>query len=148
MTTSSMPSRNSWDCSPNQSDTQAPDLPGASPSSRPGTVVSASTKEVIHGLDRFHPASSSTHRTDLARVSSMPSTRVGSGSGNQAVAAATSALCAVCQDTSCSAATSDTARLERAMAVANAARSRAVTRERAGICSDCRVNVAREHPDS
>jgi hypothetical protein len=38
--------------------------------------------------------------------------------------------------------------LERAMARANAARSRAVTRERAGICSDCRVNVAREHPDS
>ena len=148
ITTSSMPSRNSWDCWPNQSTTQAPDLPGTNPSSRPGVVVSAFTNEVIQGLDRFHPASSSTHRTDLARVSSMPSTRVGSGSGNQAVAATINALCAVCQDTSCSAATSDTARLERAMARASSARNRVVTRALAGIWCDCWVNVPRTHATS
>ena len=146
MTTSSMPSRNAWDCSPSQSATQAPDLPGTRPSNAPGALVSALTKEVIHGLDLLHPASSSTHRTDLARVSSMPSTRVGSGSGNHAVAAAMSALCAVCQDTPCSAATSDTARFDRAFAAASSARNRALSLDRAGIWVDCWVDVARWLP--
>ncbi|MDV7251887.1 hypothetical protein, partial [Rhodococcus pyridinivorans] len=56
---------------------------------------SALTNEVIHGFDRVQPASSSTQRTDRARVSSMPSTRVGSGSGSHWLASAMSARCAV-----------------------------------------------------
>ena len=39
------------------------------------------------------------HRTDRNRVSSIPSRLVGSGSGSQAAAALTKALCAVGHDT-------------------------------------------------
>jgi hypothetical protein len=60
----------------------------------------------------------------------MPSLLVGFGSGSHLAAAATSALCAVGQDTPYSEATSETARLPDAIAVATRRRSRSVTRAR------------------
>jgi hypothetical protein len=69
-------------------------------------------------------------RTDRNRVSSMPSRLVGVGSGNHFVAAITSALCAVGHDTSYSPATSETARLAEAIALATRCRSRSVIRAR------------------
>jgi len=55
---------------------------------------------------------------------------VGVGSGNHFVAATTSALCAVGHDTSYSPATSETARLPAAIALATRYRSRSVIRAR------------------
>ncbi len=56
-----MPSRISLLCNASQPRTLAPDRPGASPSSPPG---SRSTNEVIHGSERRQPCSASSHRTD------------------------------------------------------------------------------------
>jgi hypothetical protein len=67
-------------------------------------------------------------RTDRNRVSSIPSLLVGAGSGSQGAAAETSAWCAVGHDTPYSPATSETARLPDAIAVATRCRSRSVTR--------------------
>jgi hypothetical protein len=66
-------------------------------------------------------------RTEANRVSSMPSLLVGRV-GSHLAAAATSAFCAVGQDTPNSEATSETARLPDAIAVATRCRSRSVTR--------------------
>jgi hypothetical protein len=69
-------------------------------------------------------------RTEANRVSSTPSLPVGRGSGSHLATAATSALCAVGQDTPDSTATSATARLPDAIAIATRCRSRSVTRAR------------------
>jgi len=69
-------------------------------------------------------------RTDRNRVSSIPSREVGSGSGNHRAAAVISALCAVGHDTPYSPATSETARLPDAIAIATRCRSRSVSRAR------------------
>lgn len=137
-----MPARNAGVCSASQSITHAPERPGVSPRRCPGRVGSALTNEVIHGFDRVQPASSSTQRTDRARVSSMPSTRVGSGSGSHWLASAMSARCAVDHATWYSLATSLTARLPDAIAEPIFSRSRVVSRDRAGTARDCCVNVA------
>ncbi|GGL45796.1 hypothetical protein H9L10_11990 [Phycicoccus endophyticus] len=140
MTTTSIPSRNAGVCSASQSFTHAPDRPGANPSIRPGPAVSASTNEVSHGSVRRQPGSARTRRTDRARVSSIPSTRTGSGAGSHRAAAATSARWAVGQDTRWVRATSLTARFPEAISVASAVRNRLVSRARVGIASDCCVN--------
>jgi hypothetical protein len=70
-----------------------------------------STKLVIHGSERRQVIPSRIQRTDRNRVSSIPSTAVGSGSGSQWAAAVIRALCAVGHDTLYSAATSATDRL-------------------------------------
>src|SRR5215203_2264854 len=67
-------------------------------------------------------------RTDRNRVSSIPSRLVGSGAGSHLAAAVINDLCAVGHDTPYSAATSETARLLEAIAVASRSRSRSVTR--------------------
>ena len=99
MTTTSIAARNPGLCSLSQSFTHAPDRPGANPSIQPGPVVSASTKLVSHGSVRRQPAPARTHRTERARVSSIPSTLVDSGAGSHLAAAATNARCAVGHDT-------------------------------------------------
>ena len=65
--------------------------------------------------------------------------------GNHFVAATTSALCAVGHDTPYSAATSETARLLDAIAVATRSRSRSVTRARGRTAAETWVNVLRGH---
>jgi hypothetical protein len=90
---------------------------------------------VSHGSDRVQPARPGSHRTDRARVPSMPSTGVGAGSGSHRAAAVTSARCAVCQATPYSAATSDTARFDRATATPSDRRGRSVSRDRGPIPS-------------
>lgn len=96
MTAPLMPSRNPLSCNANQPFTHAPvrlgtrpsSRPGSRPSSCPGTSGSAFTNDVIHGSNRLHPASPFNHRTDLARVSSIPSALVGWGDvGHRAVTA-------------------------------------------------------------
>jgi hypothetical protein len=84
-------------------------------------------------------------RTDRNRVSSIPNRLVGAGAGSHLAAAATSALCAVGHDTPYSPATSETARLLDAIAVATCARSRSVTRARGRTALEAWVNVWREH---
>ena len=148
ITTTSTASRKSALCSASQSFTHAPERPGASPSIRPGPVVSASTNEVSQGSVRRQWASARTHRADLARVSSIPSTLVGSGSGSHLTAAATSTRCAVGQDTPWVWATSSTARFPEAISVAIASRSRQVSRALAEIASDCCVNEPVSHSGS
>ena len=111
-------------------------------------MVSALTNEVIHGSLRRHPMSCRIHRTVRARVSSMPRTFVGAGVGSQSADATMKALCTVCHDTWYSAATSDTARFDRATALASRCRSRAVSRARAGISSVVGVKERREQDDS
>jgi len=69
------------------------------------------------------------------RVSSMPSTRVGSGSARNALAWATNARCAVGHDTPWTVATSDTERAASPIAAPIWVRSRPVVRARAGTCS-------------
>jgi len=69
---------------------------------------------------------------DLARVSSMPNSRVGSGAGSHLAAALINAVWAVSQDTPYSPATSDTARLADAIASAIFSRSRFVSLARGG----------------
>ena len=101
-----------------------------------------------HGSDRFQVIPSSTQRTDRNRVSSIPNLLVGSGSGSQRAAAATSALCAVGHDTPYSRATSATARLLPAIACATRSRSRSVTRARGRIASLVWVNDRRGHNTS
>ena len=136
ITTISIASRNASVCSASQSRTQPPVRPGANPSSDPGPSREQSTKEVSHGSDRFQVIPSRIQRTDRNRVSSIPSLLVGSGSGSHRAAAATSALCAVGHDTPYSAATSETARLLPAIAVASCSRSRSVTRARGRTAVD------------
>jgi len=92
--------------------------------------ISEQTKLVSHGSDRFQTIPSKIQRTDRNRVSSIPSLLVRTGSGSHFVAATTSALCAVGQDTRYSTATSETARLPDAIAIATRCRSRSVTRAR------------------
>jgi len=152
MTTTSTASRKAWVCSSSQVFTHAPERPGVNPSRRPGWLRVASTNEVIHGSLRRHAGpvvvSSRTQRTERARVSSMPNTAVGSGAGSHVVAATISALWAVCQPTSYSSATSDTARFEPAIAVASLSRSRVVHRDRTLIASVRCTNDARGHRPS
>ena len=107
-----------------------PVRPGANPSSDPGPSAEQSTKLVSHGSDRLQTIPSKIQRTDRNRVSSIPSLLVGTGSGSHFVAATTNALCAVGQDTRYSTATSETARLPDAIAIASRRRSRSVTRAR------------------
>jgi hypothetical protein len=107
-----------------------------------------STKLVSHGSDRFQVIPSRIQRTDRNRVSSIPNTAVGSGSGSQRAAAAISALCAVGHDTPYSAATSATARLLLAIADASLSRSRSVSRARGRTASAAWVNDRRGHGSS
>src|SRR5215211_4507101 len=118
ITTISIRLRNASDCSPSHSRTHAPVRPGANPSSDPGPSRLQSTNEVSQGSERFHITPSRIQRTEENRVSSIPSRPVGSGSGSQLVAAWVSALCAVGHETTYSRATSDTARLLSAIALA------------------------------
>jgi hypothetical protein len=83
ITTISIRRRKASDCSSSHSRTQAPVRPGASPSNVPGRPGVQSTKLVSHGSDRFQVMPSRIQRTDRNRVSSIPSTEVGSGSGSQ-----------------------------------------------------------------
>src|SRR5215213_9427945 len=140
--------RKASDCSPSQSRTHAPVRPGANPSSDPGPSREQSTKLVSHGSDRFQVIPSKIQRTEPNRVSSIPNRLVGGGSGNHFVAATTSALCAVGQDTSYSPATSETARLPDAIALATCSRSRSVTRARGRTAAETWVNVLRGHSAS
>ena len=86
------------------------------------------------------PVGSSRQRTRCARVSSMPSTRVGGGQGNHRAAAVTSASCAMSQLTQWAALASATARFDPAIAVASWSRSRSVSRDRGGIAAVVSVN--------
>src|SRR5690606_2689259 len=79
------------------------------------------------------------------RVSSIPSTAVGAGSGSHRAAAAINARCAVCQAMRYSPATSATARFDAAIAEATLDRSRFVSRDRGGICSIASVNEPLPH---
>jgi len=142
ITTVLTPARKATSCSASQLFTQPPERPGASPSSRPRLVGSASTNDVSQGSERLHPVASRSQRTLRARVSSIPSTAVGVGSGSHLAAAATRARWAVCQATPCSAATSDTARFDPAIALAKCSRSLAVSRDRGGIAA---VRSRKEH---
>src|SRR5215203_4481871 len=135
-------------CSPSQSRTQPPVRPGANPSSDPGPSREQSTNDVSHGSDRFQVTPSRIQRTDWNRVSSIPSLLVGVGAGSHLAAAATSALCAVGHDTPYSPATSETARLLDAIAVATRTRSRSVTRPRVRTAVEAWVNVLRGHSGS
>ena len=101
-----------------------------------------------HGSDRLQVIPSRIQRTDRNRVSSIPNRLVGSGSGSQRAAAATSDLCAVGHDTPYSRATSATARLLPAIACATRSRSRSVTRPRGRIASLVCVNDRRGHNTS
>jgi len=145
ITTVLTPDRNSGVCSASQLFTQPPERPGASPSSSPRRAGSASTNDVSQGSERLHPVVSRSQRTLRARVSSMPSTAVGVGSGSHLVAATTRARWAVCQATPCSAATSDTARFDPAIALAKCSRSLAVSRDRGGIAAVHSKNERRGH---
>ena len=78
----------------------------------------------------------------------MPSLLVGSGCGSHAAAALINALCAVGHDTPYSAATSETARLLEAIAVASCSRSRSVTRARGRTAVASWVKVSRGHNGS
>jgi len=122
--------------------------PGVNPSSDLGPSREQSTNEVSHGSDRFQLTPSKIQRTDRNRVSSIPSRLVGGGSGNHSVAATTSALCAVGHDTSYSPATSETARLPDAIALATCCRSRSVIRARGRTAAETWVNVFRGHSAS
>jgi hypothetical protein len=148
MTATSIRSRNPLSCNANQPFTQAPERPGTRPSNRPGTAGSALTNDVIQGSERLHPASSRNQRTDRARVSSIPSTRVGSGAGSHPAACAIRARWAVSQDRPCSRAMSDTGRFDRAIEAATRSRSRAMARDLAGICRVAAVNERRGHAGS
>jgi hypothetical protein len=148
ITTISIRLRNASDCSPSQSRTQAPVRPGANPSSDPDPSRLQSTNEVSHGSDRLQVTPSRIQRTDRNRVSSIPNRLVGVGSGSHRADAATSALCAVGHDTPYSAATSQTARLLAAIAVATRVRSRSVTRPRSRTAVEVWVNVFRGHNGS
>ena len=129
ITTSSIASRNALVCSASQSRTQPPVRPGANPSNDPGPIGGAVDEaDVSHGSDRLQVIPSRIQRTDRNRVSSIPNRLVGSGSGSQRAAAATSDLCAVGHDTPYSRATSDTARFAAGDRVATRSRSRSVTR--------------------
>jgi hypothetical protein len=88
------------------------------------------------------------HSLTADRVSSIPSRLVGGGSGSHFVAATTSALCAVRQDTRYSTATSETARLPDAIAIASRCRSRSVIRARGGTAAETWVNDLRAHSAS
>jgi hypothetical protein len=78
--------------------THAPVWPGVNPSTDPGPSGEQSTKLVSHGSERFMVMPSGIQRTEANRVSSMPSLLVGRV-GSHLAAAATSAFCAVGQDT-------------------------------------------------
>jgi len=95
ITTISIRRRNASDWTPRQSRTHPPLRTGVRPSSGPGWPGVQSTKLVIHGSEGRQLVPSRIHRTDWNRVSSMPSTAVGAGSGSRRAAAAISALCAV-----------------------------------------------------
>src|SRR5207344_1686230 len=140
--------RKASDCSPSHSRTHAPVRPGANPSSDPGPSREQSTKLVSHGSDRLQVIPSKIQRTEANRVSSIPSLLVGCGCGSHFVAATTNALCAVGQDTPYSTATSATARLLDAIAIATRCRSRSVTRARGSTAVDVRVKVLRGHSAS
>jgi hypothetical protein len=96
----------------------------------------------------FHVTPSRIQRTEENRVSSIPSRLVGAGSGNQRVAAATNARCAVGHDTCYSAATSDPARFPAAIAQATLSRSRSLTLTRGRIARLDRVNHRLGHSGS
>jgi hypothetical protein len=148
MTTISILFRKASVCSPSQSLTHPPVRPGANPSSDPGPSREQSTNEVSHGSDRFQVIPSKIQRTDRNRVSSIPSRVVGSGSGSHLAAAAMSALCAVGHDTPYSAATSETALLLEAIAVASWCRSRSVTRALGRTAAAGWVKLFRGHHGS
>src|SRR5215210_5593518 len=105
-----------------------------------------STNPVSHGSvrsQRIRPSSwtpPGSHRGRPNRVSSMPSTRTGSGSASSAAAWTTTARCTVGHDTPCAAATSDWSR-PSSTATASAIRSLVVVRIPAGTCAICSVNV-------
>jgi hypothetical protein len=111
-----------------------------------------STNPVSHGSVRTHrirPSSpgpsctpSGSHRGRPNRVSSMPSTGVGSGSPSSTAPCTTTARCTVGHETPCAAATSDWSR-PSCTATASAVRSRVVVRIPAGTWATCSVNVAR-----
>ena len=107
-----------------------------------------STNPVSHGSvrrQRIRPSSctpSGSHRGRPKRVSSMPSTVVGSGSTNSTAPRATTARCTVGHDTPCAEATSDWSR-PSSTATASAARSRVVVRIPAGTWTTCSVNDPR-----
>jgi hypothetical protein len=145
MTTISIFLRKASFCSASQSFTQAPVRPGANPSRDPGPSREQSTKLVSHGSDRRHVMPSRIQRTDRNLVSSIPNRVVGSGTGSQRAAWDTSAWCAVGQDTPYSRATSATARLLDAIAVATFSRSRSVTRPRGRTAAAAWVNVCCGH---
>jgi hypothetical protein len=76
----------------------------------------------------------------------MPNTRVEAGAPSHVAASATSALCAMRQATpDAPAATSDTARLEWAIASAKSWRIRAVNRDRGRISEVVSLNDVRGH---
>ena len=83
------------------------------------------------------------------RVSSIPSTRTGSGSaGSIAVARSVNAADTTGQDTAMSRPTAVMVRPPTATAAPAASRSRPVTRAREGTCGIDSVNDDRAHPDS
>ena len=143
MATYLMPSRNSGVRADSHATTAAPVRPSRCPS-RPWEPA-RSTKPVSHGSTRTQrPVSQQySHLGFPRRVSSMPSTGVGSGSPSSASACAAKARCAVGHDTPCVAATSVTERAASPIAAPIWVRSRPVMRARAGICAMASVNEAR-----
>jgi len=106
---------------------------------------SRSTNPVSHGSTRTHPLSPPrySHLGLPRRVSSIPSTRTGSGSASRASACSMKARCAVGHDTRCAAATSDTDRAASPIADPIWARNRRVVRARGGTCAMASVNEDR-----
>ena len=90
-------------------------------------------------------AASWVHRGRPRRVSSIPSTVVGSGSPRLSAAASITAACAVGQDTANAPATSETLRHASATAAAIPRRIRPVVRRPAGISAMTCVNDPRAH---
>jgi len=102
---------------------------------------------VSHRSIRRHaPVTASSSQRGLPRrVSSIPSTSVGSGSASAAAAASMTALCAVGQDTPNAPATSLTARFASPTAAPIARRIRPVTLARGGTSPIDSVNDPRGH---
>jgi hypothetical protein len=139
-----MPARNASVRAASQACTAALVRPSTCPNRDWSPVMS--TNPVSHGSVRCHrirPSScrpSGSHRGRPNRVSSMPSTRTGSGSASCAPAWTTTARCTVGHDTACAEATSDWSR-PSSTATASATRSLVVVRIPAGTCATCSVNV-------
>ena len=145
-----MPARHGSGCAPTHSATVAAVRPSTC-ASRPA-VPAASTIPVCQqsAASRHRPVTGSLAHTGLPRrVSSIPSTSTaGNGSASRGATWATNAACATGHDTPYRRAPDRTQRECSAICSPHSARSRAVSRDRAGTADSDSVNVARGHSGS